>query len=112
MEREVVVSAQFAAFHQWDTAPMEFAYLRNRHRHLFKVRAWAKVSHNDRDIEFIDLKTRLQKHTHLYYENMFLHNMSCEAIAEDILEKFDELYKVEVMEDGENGAILTRKEQQ
>jgi hypothetical protein len=34
--------------------------------------------------------------------------MSCEAIGEWLLEQFPELYKVEVWEDWENGAIIER----
>jgi hypothetical protein len=34
--------------------------------------------------------------------------MSCEAIGEWLLGQFPELYKVEVWEDWENGAIIER----
>ena len=34
--------------------------------------------------------------------------MSCESIGEYLLDQFPELYKVEVWEDWENGAVIER----
>ena len=49
----------------------------------------------------------------MYFEKGFANvlefgSMSCEAIGEWLLEHFPNLYKVEVFEDGENGAIIER----
>lgn len=111
LRRSVVVSLQFPAFHHWPKAPEESNFLRFRHRHLFKVRAWAEVEHNDRDIEFIALKDKIYAYIYEHYFNQDLGETSCESIAERLLYQFLELHTVEVLEDGENGAFLQRTDQ-
>ena len=34
----------------------DVAFLANKHRHIFHFRVWISVTHNDRDIEFIQFK--------------------------------------------------------
>ena len=73
------------------------------------------VSHNDRDIEFIEMKNRVEYFLrtnftcHLYpYKKITMPDFgahSCESLAELLLKKFDACY-VRVMEDNENGAEL------
>ena len=80
---------------------------------MFGFRCYAHVTHTDRDEEFILLNRKIQK----ALRNGFVKSepnilefgsMSCEAIGEWLLEEFDSLYKVEVWEDWENGAIIER----
>ena len=80
---------------------------------MFGFRCYAHVTHTDRDEEFILLNRKIQK----TLRNGFIKSepnilefgsMSCEAIGEWLLEEFDSLYKVEVWEDWENGAIIER----
>ena len=108
IKRSVFCSLQFVAFHNWPNAPENVDYLRNTHRHLFKVAINAEVQHNDRDIEFITLKELVQEHVDRQYAGRDLGKMSCEDIAQDILDSFSMLDKVSVSEDGENGATLWR----
>lgn len=109
LDREVFCTIQFVAGHCWPDAPDSHSYLRNLHRHIFHVKAWAKVKHNERDIEFIDLKERISKYLATWIQEEMT-NSSCETVAERILGHFPELYKVEVSEDNENGAIVRRRD--
>lgn len=97
--------------HNWVTCPLdEVKYLRSPHRHVFHVKAYFEVNHDDRDVEFIVAKHEIAKwmREKWWDDNLQLLNfggMSCEMIARDLIEAFG-LVKCEVNEDGENGAIL------
>ena len=107
--KEVFCTLQFEAMHRWENAPDRVAYLRNSHRHVFHVVCRASVKHENRDIEFIMLKNDVLRYCRSCYESQYdLGEMSCEMIAQDILDTFPVLYSVEVSEDGENGAIVSR----
>ena len=95
----VIVKFSFEGLHRWKNAP-ETSYLKYPHRHIFYVTAKKRVSHTDRDIEFIDFKHQMQS----YCEDLSLDNLgSCEKIAEELLIAFECCY-VSVFEDNENGA--------
>lgn len=87
----------------------DVSFLGYIHRHIFKFRVAASVTHNDRDIEFIQFKRWLQK---LYDERTLqLDFKSCEMIAEDLYLQINARYpgrtvEITVSEDGENGATL------
>lgn len=109
MRKEIVLSFQFEGLHEWPDAPVRGEYyLKNIHRHLFKARCWKEVTHSDRDIEFIKFKREI--YNFLIESNggniINFGHMSCEHIAEHLLQKF-KLSKCEVLEDGENGAVIT-----
>ena len=106
--RTVFCSFQFVAFHNWPDAPDHVDFLRNTHRHLFKVVASADVDHNNRDIEFTSMKDMIAGYCEKMFAGRNLGSMSCEDIAQDILEAFTNLCSVSVSEDGENGAVLRR----
>jgi hypothetical protein len=106
--RNVWFTTEFEGFHRWKDAPAEAAFLRVFHRHIFKIRAHASVSHGDRDIEFILLKQRVTDWVRSQFERKSF-ELSCEHIGEQLLEQFPELNGVTVSEDGENGALVTRK---
>jgi hypothetical protein len=103
-------------FHNWPAAAAifpEVAFLSDRHRHMFGFRCYAKVTHTDRDKEFILLNREIKRNLQLNFEKtvdtvLEFGPMSCEAIGEWLLDQFTELYKVEVWEDWENGAIIER----
>lgn len=102
----VWVTARFTALHRWRNAPDEVKFLRDYHRHEFHVRLGLMVSHLDRDVEFIALKTALQN-----WLNVHMHgrqfDYSCEQIAQRIMVVFSAEW-CEVSEDGENGAMVMR----
>lgn len=103
----VFVTTKFMAYHRWKDAPPEVSFLRYWHRHLFHVRVDVPVSHGNRDVEFFTLKEKLQQHLRDVWEGTRF-EFSCEQIADALLAKFD-AFKVEVSEDGENGATVYRK---
>jgi hypothetical protein len=87
----------------------DVSFLGYPHRHLFHFRVRISVSHNDRDIEFIQFKRWLES---LYSDKTLeLNFKSCEMIAEDLINTISARYPnramvIQVFEDGENGAIL------
>lgn len=105
MAVRVIVRFQFEGVHYWPGAPEDAAILRHPHRHVFHVEAAMPVTHDDRDVEFIELKRVMQ----LYCVGMFTgpHPLSCEMIARRLVDRFA-LDKCAVFEDGENGAEVTR----
>lgn len=113
MEKRIIVKLNIEGLHQWQDCPIEeVVYLKHIHRHMFYVRLEKKVTHNDRDIEIIELKHNILNYLRLKYysDDARTHcfkNMSCEMIAEEILETFN-ADSVEVLEDNENGAIVRK----
>ena len=87
----------------------DVSFLGYPHRHIFHFRVWIGVSHNDRDIEFIQFKRWLEN---LYKDSILsLDHKSCEMIAEDLNQQIVERYPgrevwIEVSEDGENGCFI------
>ena len=115
MKYSVVVSFSIEGFHNWPEAKEEFpevAFLSDRHRHQFGFRCYASVTHTDRDEEFILMQRKLKKQLRRTFGGNILEfgRMSCEDIAEWILTHSSNgnLYKVEVWEDWENGAIIEK----
>lgn len=100
----VVVSFRFEGYHCWPLATGDVSFLRERHRHEFHVRATKRVKHFDRDVEIIDLKRRMREYAERTWQEAG--NASCEVIAYDLLNKFG-LRSCEVLEDGENGAVVS-----
>lgn len=90
----------------WD----DVSFLANPHRHMFHFFVRLEVSHNDRDVEFIQFKRWLER---LYSQNTLqLDYQSCEMLAESLIEQIMQTYpdrdiEVRVFEDNENGAVLT-----
>lgn len=65
------------------------------------------MTHDDRDVEFITLKREVDIYIANSKEDLFSGYVSCEMMAKSLLERFRAEF-VEVSEDGENGAIVTR----
>ena len=109
---EVYCVLQVEGSHFWTECPFEEVfYLRNLHRHVFHIKANKKVTHDDRDVEFIMLKHEIEAWLYdMYFDEAIrllnFRGMSCEMIAKKLITKFN-LTKCEVSEDGENGAIVS-----
>lgn len=116
----ITVKTQFEGIHCYPNAPAEVAFLRQPHRHIFHVEAEIEVFHDDRELEFIMVKHRINQFFGLYQE---LKSMSCEMIAEKLQDHLKQLYPVpdklkndcgphsriiniRISEDGENGVYL------
>ncbi len=109
----ICIRFDFEGTHCWPEAPEEVAFLRNPHRHLFKVAVNCDVRHDDRELEFFILKKALKEFVpHLYKgPNNDLGRLSCEQMAESFCNYMRVVHKrktisVEVSEDGENSAIV------
>lgn len=110
----VVVRLQMEGFHNWPEAPEVVGFLRDRHRHIFHYELVKEVTHADRDVEIILMKRAVEQHLLTKYSSKSRENrwcefgaMSCEMIAEELLETFD-CTSVQCLEDNENGAIVYR----
>jgi hypothetical protein len=89
----------------------DVSFLANPHRHIFHFRVWLSVTHNDRDVEFIQFKRWLEK---LYSSNegvLSLDYKSCEMMSDDLYAQVSQRYPdrevwIEISEDGENGSFI------
>jgi len=87
----------------------DVSFLANKHRHIFHFRVWLSVTHNDRDVEFIQFKRWLEN---LYKDNILdLNFQSCEMMSDELYSEISEKYPsrevwIEVSEDGENGSFI------
>lgn len=114
----VFCTLQFEGFHRWPEAPIDVEHLFNLHRHVFHVRIDFDIK-EDRGLEFQQAKT----HVAAFIDQLQrggagaggervpreeLETWSCERWALEILDKFVNwgAFKVEVSEDGENGAVV------
>ena len=101
---EIIVRTQFEGFHCWPEAPDDVGFLKNPHRHIFCVEAAFFVSHEERELEFFQVKRLID----LYLvANPFPMRSSCESMANKILTHFINdgypIRYVSVFEDNENG---------
>jgi len=90
----------------------EVDFLADRHRHMFHFTVACKVTHSDRDKEFIMLKRDIIDYINGEYFDDFSRTCefgarSCEMLAEEVLKEFEAEW-VEVWEDLENGARVER----
>jgi hypothetical protein len=87
----------------------DVSFLGYPHRHTFHFKVWIGVTHNDRDIEFIQFKRWLEK---LYSGGALqLDFKSCEMMSDDLHDAIATRYPgrevwIEVSEDGENGSFI------
>ena len=87
----------------------DVSFLGYPHRHTFHFKVWISVTHDDRDIEFIQFKRWLEK---LYAEGTLqLDYKSCEMMSGDLFDAISNKYPgrevwIEVSEDGENGSFI------
>jgi hypothetical protein len=87
----------------------DVSFLGYPHRHIFHFKVWIGVTHNDRDIEFIQFKRWL---LNLYKDaTISLDFKSCEMMSDDLYDTISQKYPgrevwIEVSEDGENGSFI------
>ena len=93
------------------TNPMleDVAFLAHPHRHIFHFEVRIAVTHNDRDLEFIQFKRWLES---MFDDKVLqLENKSCEMISDDMFAMIAEKYPdreviISVSEDNENGSTI------
>jgi 4-alpha-glucanotransferase len=87
----------------------DVSHLATRHFHYFYFKVWVEVKHDNRDIEFIQLRRWLES---LYDSKALeLNDKSCEMIAEDLYNFIKTRYtnseiRIDVSEDNINGAYV------
>jgi len=106
MNSFIWITTNFVGFHRYTDAPPEVKFLKNIHRHIFYVKIWIEVFHNDRDIEFFLFKSFVES----LIKNKNLNNKSCEAISDFFYKKISTKFpkrkiKIEISEDNENGSL-------
>lgn len=114
-ETNIFVQWTFEGVHHFPGAEgpqfNDVKFLANEHRHLFHCRVDIQVFHDDRELEFLQVKRDLKDH----FCDGEMDNKSCEMIAKEIIDYMDNAkpYRdkertvtVEVSEDGENGATV------
>ena len=120
-ERKIWVTFQKEGIHKYPAAATDpnlatgdqydVSFLANPHRHIFHFRVWLGVTHNDRDVEFIQFKRWLEKLSSSTQGVLSLDYKSCEMMADDLYVQIAAKYPgravwIEVSEDGENGALI------
>jgi len=87
----------------------DVSFLSHPHRHIFHFKVYLEVFHDNRDIEFLQVKKWLES---LYSEKeLALYFKSCEMLAKELYKKIEVKYpgravKIEIAEDGENGCSI------
>ena len=107
----LVVSFRFPYLHAWPKCHIPSkGYLKNLHRHVLHGRAWFPVRSADRELEFIEIKEAIEAWCLDHFSCTHADpSLSCEAIASRILEEFSPCQRVEILEDGENGALVSKE---
>lgn len=109
MIRTVITHNEVEGFHRYPNAPEWCAYLANNHRHIFVIECGFDVSHNEREIEINQQQRVIDQAIRIKYGSPAkFGDMSCEAIAEWLLDTFNGMSWCKVTEDGYGGASLTR----
>jgi hypothetical protein len=104
---EAATLPQFATGDKYDVS-----HLALRHMHYFFIKVWIEVTHSNRDVEFIQLRRRLEE----YYGpgTVEFGSKSCEMIAEDLKGMLQHYYlgeiRIDVSEDNLNGAYVEFKQ--
>ena len=89
----------------------DVSFLANPHRHIFHFRVWLSVTHNDRDVEFIQFKRWLEQLYSSTQNILSLDHKSCEMMSDELYDIISQKYPdrevwIEVSEDGENGSFI------
>lgn len=91
----------------------DVSHLGYKHFHYFNFKVWVEVSHDNRDIEFIQLRRWIEDQ----YDSQALemHHKSCEMLCNDLYERLHEKYpnaeiRIDISEEGINGAYVEYKQ--
>lgn len=109
---KTVVSAKLKVegFHFFEAAEGLVEFLKNKHRHTFKIECHYLVSHLDREREIFECREEIKEYlTEAYGSPCQFEGMSCEMIAKEILEfgQDDGMVYCSVFEESTGGAIVT-----
>ena len=107
MSKYIYVKTSFEGFHSYPEAPINVEFLRNEHRHIFHVKVYIEVHHNNRDIEFILFKRFLDNVINELNKPLG----SCEMISDQLYKQISRYYPgrkiiIDVSEDNDNGSYI------
>lgn len=113
----VYCTFQREGYHQYpgaDTNPFtatgdeyDVSHLALRHMHYFFFKVWVQVWHDDRDIEFIQMRRWIEE---LYRsEVLSMDNQSCEMMSDALYDQLKKKYtnseiRIDISEEGINGS--------
>lgn len=113
----VYCTFQKEAYHYFpgaDTNPIyatgdeyDVSHLGSRHMHYFNFKVWVEVTHENREIEFIQMRRWIER---LYSDGMLeLDHQSCEMLSDALCIKLMEKYpgkeiRIDISEEGINGS--------
>lgn len=106
MKRYIEVKLEVEGIHSWPNCNIEeVEYLKYPHRHTFGFLCRIEVTHNDRDIEFIEFKHKIKEYIgKKYYDRKYkccnFTGQSCESLATELMIEFN-LCRCAVSEDNE-----------
>lgn len=114
MKTFIAVNIQVEGIHRWSKAKEvepKVGFLEHPHRHIFHIKVLKEVFHEDRDIEIILFGRKVKNKLYNDYFDLNIQmcdfrGRSCETLATEILTFFG-CYQVQVLEDGENGAVVS-----
>ena len=98
---------QYATGDEYDVS-----HLSLKHHHYFNFKVWVQVTHDNRQIEFIQLRRWIEN---LYSKGTLeLDHQSCEMLSDALYEKLTEKYpgmeiRIDVSEEGINGSYTEYK---
>lgn len=107
MRSTVIIQLEVEGFHRYPSAPEEVSFLSNDHRHTFIVRCGYSVSHDNREKEIFIQRNLIGNYLHTEYQTPCKFGaMSCEMIAREILDRWedDQMIWCEVWEENTGGA--------
>jgi hypothetical protein len=93
---------EYATGDEFDVSHLGF-----RHMHYFNFKVWVQVTHENRQIEFIQLRRWIER---LYATGILeLDHQSCEMMSDALCEKLKEKYpgmeiRIDISEEGINGS--------
>lgn len=108
MTASIFVRFDHVGFHRWPAAPDHRKYLRELHRHLFKVTVIVEVEHDDREIEFHDVLDLARNSFVSMAESASCETMA-RAVAGTMVAHLKRPVTVIVSEDGECGAVVEQQ---
>lgn len=109
MRKYVITYNEIEGTHYWQDAPPIVEYLKHEHRHVFQIRCEFAVKDSDREIEIFIQQNRIKNFIKdAHGEPALFGKMSCEMIAEEIMQYFPKCKSCEVLEDGYGGAKLIK----
>jgi Zn ribbon nucleic-acid-binding protein len=109
MKTTVITKNYIEGFHCYPDAPEMVDFLRYKHRHVFCIECGFQVTDSDREIEIFMQQFQIGEYfAHRFGRPAQFGNMSCEMIAEGVIEAFNHCIYVKVLEDKEGGAIVQR----